>query len=164
MLTVKTPDEVLELIDEKFSRLDGLRETVGLEGAVGRVLAEDIQAAEYVPDFNRSTVDGYAVRAADTFGCSDSIPAILPLSGEVLMGEGAAFTLPEGSCCSVPTGGAVPNGADCCVMLEYTENYGDGTVGISKPGAPGQNMIFRGDDCFRERQCSKKDGCWPLRI
>lgn len=66
MLTVKTPDEVLELIDEKFSRLDGLRETVGLEGAVGRVLAEDIQAAEYVPDFNRSTVDGYAVRAADT--------------------------------------------------------------------------------------------------
>ena len=88
MLTVKTPDEVLELIDEKFSRLDGLLETVGLEGAVGRVLAEDIQAAEYVPDFNRSTVDGYAVRAADTFGCSDSIPAILPLSGEVLMGEG----------------------------------------------------------------------------
>lgn len=156
MLTVKTPDEVLELIDEKFSCLDGLRETVGLEDAVGRVLAEDIQAAEYVPDFNRSTVDGYAVRAADTFGCSDSIPAILPLSGEVLMGEGAAFTLPEGSCCSVPTGGAVPDGADCCVMLEYTENYGDGTVGISKPGAPGQNMIFRGDDVFPGKTVLKK--------
>ena len=64
------------------------------------------------------------------------------------MGEGAAFVLPEGECCAVPTGGAVPEGADCTVMIEYTENYGDGTIGIMKPGAPGQNMIFRGDDVF----------------
>jgi len=148
MLQVKTPDEVLELIRAEFSPLEGRNETVGLDEAVGRVLAENIAATEYVPDFDRSTVDGYAVRAADTFGCSDAIPAILPLCGEVLMGEGAAFVLPAGACCYVPTGGAVPQGADCCVMLEYTEDYGDGTIGIAKPGAPGMNMIFRGDDVY----------------
>ena len=148
MLRVKTPDEVLALIQAEFSPLEDLRETVRLDEAIGRVLGEDVQASEYVPDFDRSTVDGYALRAMDTFGCSDSVPAILPLCGEVLMGEGAGFVLPEGKCCSVPTGGAVPEGADCCVMLEYAEDYGDGTIGISRPGAPGLNMIFRGDDVF----------------
>lgn len=148
MLRVKTPDEVLELISEQFSELENRSETVPLDSAIGRVLAEDILAEEYVPDFDRSTVDGYAVRARDTFGCSDAIPAILPLCGEVLMGEGADFVLPEGACCYVPTGGAIPEGADSAVMIEYTEDYGDGTVGISKSAAPGQNMIFRGDDVF----------------
>lgn len=148
MLTVKTPDEVLELINTEFSPLERACETVPLHAAAGRVLAENILAAEYVPDFDRSTVDGYAVRASDTFGCSESIPAILPLCGEVLMGESADFTLATGACCAVPTGGAIPKGADCAVMIEYTENYGDGTVGISKPAAPGQNMIYRGDDVY----------------
>lgn len=148
MLQVKTPDEVFELIETRFFPLTGNPEIVGLEEAIGRVLAEDISASEYVPDFDRSTVDGYAVRARDTFGCSGTIPAILPLCGEVLMGEGAAFALPEGACCAVPTGGEIPKGADCAVMIEYTENYGDGTIGISKAAAPGQNMIFRGDDVF----------------
>lgn len=148
MLKVKTPDEVLELIKEEFSPLADHSELVGLSEAIGRVLSKDILAGEFVPDFDRSTVDGYALRASDTFGCSDAIPAILPLAGEVRMGEGADFTLPPESCCYVPTGGAVPQGADCCVMIEYSENYGDGTVGISKAAAPGQNMIFRGDDVF----------------
>ena len=74
------------------------------------------------------------------------MPAVLNLAGEVLMGQGADFTLPRDACAYVPTGGAVPKGADCAVMLEYAEDYGDDTVGIMKPGAPGMNMIFRGDD------------------
>lgn len=148
MLHVKTPEEVLALIDTEFAPLPGLMEWVGLSEAMGRILAEDVAATEYVPDFNRSTVDGYAVRARDTFGCSDAIPAILPMVGEVLMGEGADFTLAPETCCAVPTGGAVPGGADSVVMLEYTEDYGDGTIGIAKPAAPGQNMIFRGDDVY----------------
>ena len=145
MLEVKTPEEVLRLIEKEFSPLCR-RETVSLSEALGRVLVEDITAAEYVPDFDRSTVDGYACRAADTFGCSDAIPAILNVVGEVLMGKAADFSLPRDACAYVPTGGAIPAGADCAVMLEYTEGYGDGTVGILKPGAPGQNLIFRGDD------------------
>ena len=79
MLYVKTPEEVLALIESEFSPLEQA-EFVALSEAVGRVLAEDIAAREYVPDFDRSTVDGFAVRASDTFGCSDAIPAILPCS------------------------------------------------------------------------------------
>ena len=147
MLHVKTPEEVLAIIEAEFDCISS-PEMVPLNAAVGRVLAEDIFATEYVPDFDRSTVDGYAVRARDTFGCTDAIPAVLTLQGEVFMGEGAEFTLNPQACTAVPTGGAVPDGADSVVMLEYTENYGDGTIGISKSVAPGQNMIFRGDDVY----------------
>lgn len=147
MLHVKTPEEVLALIECEFSPV-AQTEQVPLTAAMGRVLAQDIAATEYVPDFDRSTVDGYAVRARDTFGCSDAIPAILTLQGEVLMGEGASFALRADNCCAVPTGGAVPEGADSVVMVEYTEDYGDGTIGIGKSAAPGQNMIFRGDDVY----------------
>ena len=147
MLSVKTPEEVLALIESEFAPLAAV-ETVSLSAAMGRVLAEDIATTEYVPDFDRSTVDGYAVRARDTFGCTDAIPAILPLQGEVLMGQGAEFSLQKECCVAVPTGGAVPEGADSVVMIEYTEDYGDDTIGITKSVAPGQNMIFRGDDVY----------------
>lgn len=157
MLQVKTPEEVLALIETEFSPVAGV-ESIPLSAAMGRVLAQDICADEYVPDFNRSTVDGYAVRARDTFGCSDAIPAILPCEREVLMGEGAEFTLAAETCCAVPTGGAVPDGADSVVMVEYTEDYGDGTIGIGKAVAPGENMIFRGDDVFPGKTVLKK-GC-----
>lgn len=147
MLYVKTPEEVLALIKEEFSPL-GQTETVSLSAAMGRILAEDIAAGEYVPDFDRSTVDGFAVRARDTFGCTDAIPAILPLQQTVQMGQGVNFPLNAEACVAVPTGGAVPKGANSVVMLEYTEDYGDGTIGVSRPVAPGENMIFRGDDVF----------------
>ena len=147
MLHVKTPEEVLALIESEFQTV-APEETVFLGQAMGRTLSRDIAATEHVPDFNRSTVDGYAVRARDTFGCTDAIPAILPVQGEVFMGQGAAFSLNPEECVAVPTGGAVPEGADSVVMVEYTEDYGDGTVGITKSTAPGQNMIFRGDDVY----------------
>ncbi len=156
MLHVKTPDEVLALIQEEFSPLDGRTEWIPSFAAMGRVLAQDICAEEYVPDFDRSTVDGYAVRARDTFGCSDAIPAILPQTHEVLMGEGADFDLEPETCCAVPTGGAIPRGADSVVMVEYTEDYGDGTIGIGKAAAPGQNLIFRGDDVFPGKRILQK--------
>ena len=158
MLQVKTPEEVLRLIETEFAPLRCEPETVPLDCALGRVLAEDLRAAEYVPDFDRSTVDGYALCAADTFGCSDAIPAVLNLIGEVQMGEQTALRLPRGACAYVPTGGAIPEGADCVVMIEYTEDYGDGTIGVLKPGAPGMNLIFRGDD-VRPGQTVLHAGC-----
>lgn len=146
MLQVKTPEEVLALIQKEFVPVSGQTELVPLASAAGRVLAEEIVSAEYVPDFDRSTVDGYACRAADTFGCSASIPAVLTVAGEVFMGRESGLELEPDSCAYVPTGGAIPKGADCAVMLEYTEDFGDRTVGILKAGAPGMNIIFRGDD------------------
>lgn len=156
MLSVKTPEEVLALIEKEFHPLAGRSELLPLTAAIGRVLAEDIAAEEYVPDFHRSTVDGYALRAADSFGCSEAIPAILSCAGEVLMGEGADFTLERGCCCAVPTGGAIPRGADSVVMLEYAEDYGDGTIGICRSAAPGENLIFRGDDTYPGKKLLKK--------
>ncbi len=159
MLSVKTPEEVLALIREEFTPLPQWDEWVPLGEAMGRVLSRDITATEYVPDFDRSTMDGFAVRASDTFGCTDAIPAILTQVGEVLMGEGADWALAAGACAAVPTGGAVPRGADAVVMLEYTESYGDGTIGICKSVAPGANMIFRGDDVYPGKVILKKGRC-----
>lgn len=147
MLNVKTPDEALNIIKSQFSSL-GNFEYLPLSETLGRTLAEDIKAEEYVPDFDRSTVDGFAFKAADSFGCSEAIPAIFTLAGEVIMGEKPEFTVNSGNCAKIPTGGAVPKGADCVQMLEYSENYGDGSIGIMKAPAPGQNIISRGDDVY----------------
>lgn len=147
MLVVKTPEEALALIRSQFCRVTP-PESVSIEDCCGRVLAEDILAREYVPGFTRSTVDGYAVRAEDTFGCSDSIPAILPVAGAIRMGCPPDAPLAPGTCMAIPTGGALPQGADAVVMVEYTEDYGDGTVGVCKPVSPGLNLIYKGDDVF----------------
>ena len=145
MLTVLPPEEVLPLLRRTFpARPEASR--IPLAAALGRVLVRSVTAGEFVPGFDRSTVDGYAVRAADTFGCSDSLPAVLPLAGEIRMGEEAPAPLPAGAGMASPTGGALPEGADAAVMVEYTESFGDGTIGISKSAAPGENVIYKGDD------------------
>ena len=146
MLTVKTPQEAAEVIFSRFYALGGHADAVPVPSSLGRVLYGDVVASEFVPGFDRSTVDGYAVIASDTFGCSDSMPAVLTLGGEVLMGEAAPGALRPGHCVAVPTGGDLPEGADAVVMLEHTEDYGGGLVGIFDPAAPGSNIIFRGDD------------------
>ena len=148
MLHVKAPEEIPGIVLSEFREISPLSEYVPLSDCFGRILSEDITASEYVPDFDRSTVDGYAVRSSDTFGCSESIPAILNISGEVFMGEKPGFELKKGCCAAIPTGGELPKDADCAVMIEHTENYGDGTVGIFRAGAPGMNVIYRGDDIY----------------
>ncbi|MBO4676731.1 MAG: molybdopterin molybdenumtransferase MoeA, partial [Oscillospiraceae bacterium] len=118
MLTVLTPEEALQVIVETFRPCPEM-ELVPFSEACGRILIRDVVPAEAIPGFDRSTVDGYALRAADTFGCSDSLPAILRLQGEIRMGEAAEAALEPGACMAVPTGGALPPGADACAMLEY---------------------------------------------
>jgi len=152
LLNVKTPCEVIEIVKNSFAGIALKSEYIKTVNATGWVLHQDIVSKEDVPGFNRSTVDGYAVRASDTFGCSESMPAVLSLAGEVLMGESAeAFTgddvkLAPGTCVAVSTGGDIPSCFDTVVMVEYTEDYGSGMIGIFRPAAPGNNMIFRGDD------------------
>ncbi|MDD4577656.1 MAG: molybdopterin molybdotransferase MoeA, partial [Anaerolineaceae bacterium] len=101
---------------------------------------------EFVPAFDRSTVDGFAVVSRDLRGCSDSIPAILRKAGESPMGEMPTQTLQPGECFYVPTGGALPQGADAMVMIEFVEDFGAGEYAFVKPMAPGANMIFKGED------------------
>lgn len=146
MLTVTPLSEAIQLAKDHFGLLRTSLEFVSLETALNRVLAENISSSEFVPVFNRSTVDGFAVKSSDVFGCSDSIPAILNLVGESKMGSHADFELKPGQCAIVPTGGEVPDGGDAVVMVEHTENLGNNQVAIYKPVAPGANMILRGED------------------
>lgn len=146
MLTVMTPEELLTRIANTFGPLDRPPETVELDRALGRVLAREIRAAQFVPGFDRSTVDGYALRGADTFGCSESIPALLTCAGAVEMGKEPAFAVGPYQCGAIPTGGALPEGADAVQMVEHTEDYGGGEIGIVKSVPPGANLIFKGDD------------------
>lgn len=146
MLTVMTPEELLDRIAAAFGPLDRPPETVGLAEALGRVLARDVLADQYVPGFCRSTVDGFALRGADTFGCSEAIPALLTRVGEVEMGREPAFSVGPGQCAAIPTGGALPVGADAVQMVEHTEDFGGGETGIYKSVPPGANLIFKGDD------------------
>ena len=146
MLNVKSIVEVLELIDHRFGDLYMESQTIPLDAALGRALAAEVTASEFVPNFNRSTVDGYAVIAADVFGCSESIPALLTLAGESHMGQPVNIQLQKGQCVYVPTGAELPANADAMVMLENADDFHDGTIAIYKPAAPGANLIYRGDD------------------
>lgn len=146
MLEVKTLAQVNQIIADRFGHLRTVNENSTLQSALGRRLSQDILSNEYVPNFNRSTVDGFAVISADVFGSSESIPAILTLAGQSVMGKHNPLELQRGTCVYVPTGGELPEGADAVVMLEYAEDYGDGTIGVLKPSTPGVNLIFKGDD------------------
>ena len=145
MLQVLPLEDANKLLEQHFITILPT-ETVPLSDALYRTLSEDLKSPAYVPDFTRSTVDGYAVRAADTFGCSEAIPALLRCIGSIEMGQAASFSLSAGECAYVPTGGALPEGADAMVMVEYTEPLAGGLIAIQKPSAPAAHLIFRGDD------------------
>lgn len=145
MLNVVTREEAVRIILEKIPEAADV-ETVGLPDALGRVVAEDILSPEDLPAYARSTVDGFAVRAADTYGCSEALPAMVTYAGKVLMGEDEKRVLPKGSCMQVPTGGQVPEGADAVVMVEHSEDLGDEFRYMLKPVAPGENVNAKGDD------------------
>jgi molybdopterin molybdotransferase len=121
-------------------------ESVELEAAGGRVLAEDVFADENLPDFGRSTVDGYALRAASTFGASESSPAFFRVIGAVAMGEAARMTVSSGEAVRIATGGMLPSGADGVVMIEHAEALDETGIEVFRSVAPGQNLITVGED------------------
>lgn len=146
MLDVKSVNEVIQIINGGFSAYPLENEILSIGDAVGRIAAADLTAPEDIPGFNRSSVDGYAVISSDTFGASESLPAQLQLAGKVKMGEKPLFSLKTGQAAYVPTGGELPRNADAMVMIEYTENFNDGFIYINKSSAPGNHVVFKGDD------------------
>lgn len=150
LFNVFTVKDTSKLIDDNFSyELES--EWVTLPDATGRILKNDVIAKENVPDFRRSTVDGYAVYSRDVFGASESIQSILNLKGEILMGQEAAAEISiPGQCYYVPTGGMLPRGADSVIMIEYTEKLDDTTILASKAPSPGENVIEIGEDIKRD--------------
>lgn len=134
-----------------FSAFTPLEEqTVPLHSARNRVLARNIVSQEALPPFSRSTMDGFAVRARDTFGCSDSEPALLQVTGEIAMGmPGQEYALQPGQTVRIWTGGELPTKADAVVMVEYTQPYDEESVAVYRPVAPGEHVIQAGEDYQR---------------
>ncbi|NJC98059.1 MAG: molybdopterin molybdenumtransferase MoeA [Anaerolineales bacterium] len=154
-LTLLPPDEARDLMLSHLSEPIPNSERIDVISSLSRVLAEDILAPHALPDFQRTTVDGYAVRAGDTHGATDSLPAYLTLIGEVPMGDAPTFEIGEGQCALIHTGGMLPNGADAVVMLEYTQIARSGLspeqrmqseIEISRAVAEGENVIRIGED------------------
>jgi molybdopterin molybdotransferase len=140
---VKTPDEVCEIIDQFGPSRE---ETIALEGALGRVLSQDVVSPEDLPGFFRSAMDGYAVRARDTFGASESLPALLEIHGEVLMGQVPDRVVDQGQAVKISTGGMLPVGADGVVMVEYCDLLDEKTLEVSRAISPLENVIQPADD------------------
>ena len=145
MLYVVSKEDAVSRVLQ-FAHMQSVKEErVPLLSAVGRILARDVTAAQDVPAFDRTTVDGYAVRAADTFGAGAAIPSQLDIVGTVGMGEAPRFSLAAGACAAIPTGGMLPQGADAAVMVEHTD-ADDGLCLVYRSVAPGENITHRGDD------------------
>jgi len=144
--------EFLEVVssDELRCRLKGFprisSELTSIDDAIGRYLAEDVLSPEDLPEHPRSTVDGYAVKANDTFGASDSLPTILRLTGTIEMGKQPNTAVETGAAVQIPTGGFLPAGADAVVMVEYTDRLDSSHIEVSKPVTLRANVLDRGED------------------
>jgi molybdopterin molybdotransferase len=127
-------------------RLTSRAETFSTSAALGRVLAVEPRSPINLPTFPRSTMDGYAVRAADTFGASQSLPAYLTNVGSVPMGSAPPFTIGSQQTAVIYTGGMLPSGADAVVMVERTQTIGNDQIEVMAPVAPGENLVQIGED------------------
>ena len=147
MLDYIMPEEAMDAIAAEFATDMG-SEKVALTGAVGRVLAEDVLASEYVPGFNRSAMDGYAVIAAETIGLSEDNPKVFRIQEVMQMGQACSGPIEPGCCVYVPTGANIPDGADAVVMIEYAEPLSEDTVALKKEVTPGLHYVSKGDDVY----------------
>lgn len=158
-LRLSSPGEALLALLGAMPKRSLNTETVNTLHALDRVIVEDVLSPHPLPEFSRSTMDGYALLARDTFGVSESLPGYLTLIGEVPMGASPAFELIPGSCALIHTGGTLPNGADAVIMLENTqrvENIFEGSkssnriasieIEITHAVAAGENILQVGED------------------
>ncbi len=122
------------------------KERKPLLDCLGKRLAAPVVAKENIPGFARSTVDGYAVRAQDTFGASEGIPSLLAVIGEVRMGAAPQRRIGVGEAMRVATGGMLPQGADAVVMVEYAEEVDKGFIEVTRAVAPGENVVLPDED------------------
>jgi molybdopterin molybdotransferase len=152
-LQLLPPEEARALLFSNLPNQKINQENIDTASSLQRVIAEDISAPHSLPEFLRSTVDGYAVQASDTFGASDSMPAYLTLLDEIPMGGTPSQSIGSGQCGLIHTGGMLPPGADAVVMLENTQvALGENRptpgseIEIFRAVADGENVIQIGED------------------
>ncbi|HWR66144.1 MAG TPA: gephyrin-like molybdotransferase Glp [Bellilinea sp.] len=145
-LELLPPTVALEKLLAQLPRRVLSTQNIATQDALGRVLQEPITAAEPLPAFARSTVDGYALHAADTYGANESLPAYLPLIANVPMGTAPDFDLPRGAAAAIHTGGMLPVGADAVLMLEYAQISRSAELEIFRAVGVGENVLKVGED------------------
>lgn len=145
-LELREPEEALRELLDNIHQINLQTETISVKDALGRIAAKDIVSSEFSPGFSRSTVDGFAVIASDTFSASEAMPVYLKLLGEVPMGLQPSFELLPGETAIIHTGGMLPKNADANIMFENTGTSRAGEVEILKACSKGENVIFMGED------------------
>ncbi len=145
-------DEAADILLSHLKNIRTATTRIPLVEAFDRVLAESILSPEDLPAQARSTMDGYAVRATDTFGASESMPGYLNITGEVMMGTAPVGEVKKGCCYKIPTGGLLPLGADSVVMLEQTVPVDETMIEIIKGVGSGSNLIQKGEDIAKGKQ------------
>jgi molybdenum cofactor synthesis domain-containing protein len=148
--------DALKIVLSHVGRLRS--ELVGFDHAAGRVLASDVVSKIDVPPFDRAAVDGYAVRAADTFGATELRPVVLRVIGSVDVGVVTKLRVRNGEAIKIMTGAPMPPGADATLMVEHTRTRGD-TIEVLAPLTPGKNVSTRGED-VRAGQVVLRRGRW----
>ncbi len=149
-------DEAKQLLKQTFSAKPVGIEQVSISEAHERVLAQDVVATFNIPSFTRSTVDGYTVKAVDTFGASEDKPVSLKFCGHVAIGESPKVVVKNGFVAGIVTGAPLPEGADSVIMVEYTTRQGD-NVFVHRPVSIGENLMAAGSD-IRKNETVLKEG------
>jgi molybdopterin molybdotransferase len=146
LFNVRTPPDALALLLDALPRREATPEMVATPDALDRVLAEEIRSPGELPTFRRSTMDGFAVRAADTFGATEGLPAYLEIVDDIPMGRAPTHALATGECARIATGGMLPEGSDAVLMVEQTQEVGGATIEALRAVAPGENVVQVGED------------------
>lgn len=146
LLSTYTVEQVQEKIMEMFQDFPLKTERIPITEARDRVLAQEVISYENIPEFHRSTVDGYGVMYQDTLGASEGLPTYLQNKFSVEMGKKAPGKIDPGECAYIPTGGMVPQGVNAVVMIEQTEEFDEKTVGILKSVSDLENILQKGED------------------
>jgi len=145
MFKVLPPAEALKVWFDHASPFPRV-ESIATEEALDRVLAERLTARSALPTFARSTMDGYALRAEDSFGATESLPAYFSVIGEVPMGRSFPQTVGPAQAAVIYTGGMLPAGADAVVMVERTQKLDAANIEVLRSVAPGENLVYVGED------------------
>ncbi|CCQ96202.1 MoeA protein [[Clostridium] ultunense Esp] len=153
---VVSTQEARNRIMRNFKEYEFKIEEISILEATDRILAESIYSNINVPEFNRSTVDGYAIKFKDSQGASESVPSLFNILGEVKMGETPKSSIKSGETMYVPTGGMIPEGADGMVMIEYTEKLDEENLMVYKPISFNENIVLKGDDIKKGEMVLKK--------
>ena len=142
---VRSPSKAFEVLRPYLSPVSQSK-CIPTDSSLGRVIAEEIRSPENLPAFPRSSMDGFSVRARDTFGASESLPALLEVVADIQTGRSPDVDLKPGQAAVAYTGGMLADEADAVVMVERTQPADSRSIEVLRPVAPGENVIHTGED------------------